>query len=61
MQIPRIQKGHRERMLQTAENCKMSIFYLFKTSQHLDGDYLLLDNLSFYENGKEKLFIITVI
>ena len=42
------------KLLKTA---RCQIFYLFKTSQHLDGDYLLLDNLSFYENGKEKLFI----
>ena len=34
------------------ERCQ--IFYLLKTSQHLDGHYLLIDNLSFPENGEGK-------
>ena len=36
---------------------RCQIFCLFKTSQHLDEDYLLADNSSFHENGESKKYL----
>ena len=36
---------------------RCQIFYLLKTSQHLDEHYLQIDNLSYYKNRKGKIFI----